>query len=87
MEKKHLDYILQHFYSIYAIPDNIKNDFEKGTAKVRWPEVALDFFEGEFNHPTYKTHKILEKKSHACFQKEKIYSFKQILPLNWDLTG
>jgi peptidoglycan/xylan/chitin deacetylase (PgdA/CDA1 family) len=67
MEKKHLDYILQHFYSIYAIPDNIKNDFEKGTAKVRWPEVALDFFEGEFNHPTYKTHKILEKKIPCLF--------------------
>jgi peptidoglycan/xylan/chitin deacetylase (PgdA/CDA1 family) len=89
MEQKHLDYILSHFYTVYAVPETIKADLATGKSKVNWPDVAGDFFEGKSNNPPSKVYKVLEKPIPFLFPEgEELQHEKAgIISLGFDFTA
>lgn len=55
MENKYVAYILNHFRSVYNLPENILEELNKGTSKVSWDQSAKGFFENNDLVPRYET--------------------------------
>lgn len=60
METKYRKYVVQHFASVYDLPDEIKADLENNNAKVTWAESEFDFESGKSFNPPSKSFKINE---------------------------
>ncbi len=67
MDQDKIKYVLAHFYSVYNVPETIKKDLEQGSARVVWPALAEDFFDGKSTTPPTALHKILNKNIPVVF--------------------
>ncbi len=62
MEAKYREYVIQHFATVYNLPDEIRAELETGKSKVTWPEDDFNFETGKSFNPPHKVFKYGEAK-------------------------